>query len=179
MRKLNIFLVIGMLVTFLAHGIMGAIKLFGADANSLKPAAVACLCFMTAHVIVTSVLTVQTLHARRISGAGYFKDNLLFWARRVSGFAILIPLVMHLLIFSSPDSGAFRLQAFTEGRMISQILLAAALACHVLTNIEPALISFGVKDTKAFSHDIMFVFSSVILFAGAAFVVYWLRWARI
>ena len=39
MRKLNMFLVVGMLVTFLAHAVMGALQLSGANTNTLKPLA--------------------------------------------------------------------------------------------------------------------------------------------
>ena len=179
MRKLNMFLVLGMLLTFAAHGVMGSMRLFGADAPTLKAAAWACVCFICAHIIVTSVLMLQTLRARRLSGAGYFRDNLMFWARRISGFAILIPLVMHIAVFHPSNAGAFRLSAFTTGRLISQIMLVVFIAFHVLTNIEPMLISFGVKKTKAFSHDIMLVISVVLLAAAAAFAVYYARWAAV
>ena len=54
------FLVIGMLLTFIAHAVMGAFKLFGTNADALKPAAWICFCFIFAHVIVTSVLTYQS-----------------------------------------------------------------------------------------------------------------------
>ena len=69
------FLVIGMLLTFIAHAVMGAFKLFGTNADALKPVAWICFCFIIAHVIVTSVLTYQSLYARKKSGAGYFKEN--------------------------------------------------------------------------------------------------------
>lgn len=176
MRKLNMFLVIGMLITFLAHAIMGSLRLFGADANALKVVAWISVAFITAHVIVTTILTIQTLHARKMSGAGYFKENKLFWVRRISGFAIVIPLIMHLVIFRSSNADAYRLQVFTTGRMISQILLVAAIALHVLTNIRPTGIAFGIRGLKKYSTDILFVLTIILLVLMAAFVVYYLRW---
>ena len=179
MRKLNMFLVIGILVTFILHGVGGALRLAGASAGTMTAAAWCCVGLITAHVIVTVILTVQTLQARRRSGAGYFRENKLFWARRISGLVILIPLIMHLTIFRTGSGAAFRLTVFTTGKLISQILLVLAIALHVLTNIKPALISFGVRDTKAFRVDLLFILSVILLLFGAAFVVYYLRWMAV
>lgn len=179
MRKLNMALVAAMLVSFLAHAIMGSMRLFGGDSAPVAAVAWVTLALAAAHVVVTTVLTAQTLHARRRSGAGYFRDNKLFWIRRISGFAILIPLVMHLVIFRSANADVYRLQVFTAGRMISQILLVLAIALHVLTNIRPALIGLGVKDTKAFTVDLLLVLSVLLLMFAAAFAVYYVRWAAV
>lgn len=176
MRKLNLFLVVGMLVTFLAHAVMGALQLSGANTNTLKPLAWVCVGLITAHIVVSAGLTIQTLYACKKSGTGYFRNNLMFWAKRITGLAIVIPLVMHLMIFHSESGDAFRLQVFTSGRMISQILFVAAIALHVLLNIKPLLTGFGVKENRAFSGDIIFVLSVVLLLLAAAFVVYYLRW---
>lgn len=169
-----------MMATFIVHGIMGSMKLMGGNADALKGAAYLCMAFICMHIIVTCILTFETLKARKMSGAGYFKENRLFWARRISGFTILIPLAMHLIIFSGTNSGgAFRLVEFTAGRLASQIILVITIAFHVLTNIEPAMISFGVKSTKAFSHDVMFVISVILLLFCTAFAAYYIRWVRI
>lgn len=177
MRRLNLCLVFGMLVTFLIHGIFGALQIAGADADALKTVAWICLAFVAAHIAVTTVLTVRTLRARRLSGAGYFKDNLLFWIRRISGFSILIPLVMHLLIFRAGNAEAYRLQVFTVGRMLSQILLVATIALHVLTNIKPVMIALGLKGRRAYALDAMLILSILLLLFAVAFAIYYVRWA--
>ena len=179
MRKLNMALVAAMLAAFLAHAIMGSMRLFGGDSAPVAAVAWVTLALAAAHVVITAVLTAQTLHARHRSGAGYFKDNKLFWVRRISGFAILIPLVMHLVIFRSANADVYRLQVFTAGRMVSQILLVLAIALHVLTNIKPALIGLGVTDTKAFAVDLLLVLSVLLLLFAAAFAVYYVRWAAV
>lgn len=176
MRKLNLFIVVGMLVTFLVHAVMGALQLSGANANTLKSLAWVCVGLITAHIVVSVVLTIQTLYACKKSGTGYFRNNLMFWAKRITGFTIVIPLVMHLMIFHSESGDAFRLQVFTSGRMISQILLVVTIALHVMINIKPLLTGFGVKENRAFAGDIIFVLSVVLLLLAAAFVVYYLRW---
>ena len=179
MRRLNMFLVIGILLTFLAHAVMGAVQLLGANADSLKVVARACMSLIVVHVLVTCVLTFRTLRALRRSGAGYFRNNLMFWARRLSGFAMLIPLVMHFVIFSPSNAEAYRLRAFTSGRLVSQLLLVLTMALHIFTNVRPMLISMGVRRGRAIRGDILFVLSAVLLFLTIAFFVYYLRWMRV
>ena len=177
LRKLNMFVVILMLLVFLDHAIFGSIRMAGGNANVVKTEAWIGVGLVVVHVIITSIMGAETLKARRLSGVGYFKDNALFWTRRISGFVILIPLVMHLMIFTPANSDVYRLQVFTTGRLISQIFLVAALALHILTNVKPALITLGVrKDTKAFQIDLILVLSIMLLLFGIAFVIYYLRW---
>ncbi len=177
MRKLNMFLVAAILVTFLAHAITGSLQLAGATSDTPEWIAWVCVAFISAHVVVTTILTVQSLYARKRAGAGYFKDNLLFWIRRISGFVILIPLVMHMTIFSASNAYVYRLQAFTTGRLISQILLVAAIALHVITNIRPMMISFGVKGHRAYAFDIIFIMTVLLLLFAISFAIYYVRWA--
>lgn len=176
MRRVNIFLVIGIILSFLFHSLSGSIRLFGADAGSPKITAYICLAFAGLHFIITTILTVRTLTAIHKSGKSYFRENKLFWTRRITGFVLIIPLLMHLLIFSGTGDEAYRLVFFHSGRLISQILLIAALALHILTNIRPALIGLGIKAGRLLSADICFVLSAVLLLCCCAFCVYYLRW---
>ena len=178
MRRLNLILVAGMLVSFLVHAIIGSMHLMGAQSNlrALMIAADFLVAFMAAHVVVSIIFSVRTLKAIKKSGAHYFKNNLLFWARRISGFLIIIPMIMHLMIFHSPKSEVYRLSAFTAGRLISQILLVAAIALHVLINVKPALMGFGVKGHRKFAGDIIFVLTILLFIFAIAFFIYFLRW---
>ena len=179
MRKLNIVLVICIIVSLLLHAITGSMQLVGASVVPQKTIARVTVVFVCAHMIVSLILTVQSLIAMKRSGAGYFKDNLLFWARRISGLTIPIPLIMHLAIFMARDVEAYRLKAFTTGRLISQLLLVAAIALHVLCNVKPALISLGIKDRKSYGADIIFILSVLLLFFAVAFAIYYIRWAAV
>ena len=172
------FVVIAMLIAFLAHGVMGSFKLIGADTDSLKLVARVGMGLAVVHIIIVSILTYRTLYARKKSGAGYFKGNGLFWARRISGFTVIIPLVMHLSIFSPSNSGAYRLEVFNTGRLISQILLVLTLLVHILTNIRPLFIGMGIKGFKRYLVDILLVTSVILLVFAVAFVIYYLRWMR-
>ncbi len=179
MRRINLFLVIGIAVTFVLHSVGGALKLFGGDAQSLKPVAVVCVVLICLHTLAGIYLTVKTCVSLHRSGRGYFRNNLMFWARRISGLTIIIPLIMHIMIFQGTGDEAYRLVYFNTGRLISQILLLVSLALHVMINVKPMLISTGVRNTKAFSGDIWFILSVLLLFLCAGFFVYYLRWAAV
>ena len=165
-----------MFASFAAHGIIGALQLAGADGSVQKTVARVCAAFVLAHVIVTVYLTAKTLYARRKAGVGYFKNNELFFARRISGFAVIIPLVMHLFIFTSSNAGSYRLQVFTTGRLISQILMVLTIAVHVITNIKPLMISLGTKSYKKLALDFILVIAVLLLLFSLAFLIYYLRW---
>ena len=179
LRMINFFAVAGILVSFLIHSISGSVRLFGAQGISPKISARICMLFVVVHVIVSAILTVKTVKTIRKSGKSYFGENKLFWARRISGFALLIPLVMHLLIFRGTGDDAYRLVFFHSGRLVSQILLAACLALHIIMNIRPMLIGMGAKQRGLLSADICFVLSVVLLLCCCAFCFYWLRWVAV
>ena len=176
MRRLNLFLVAGMLLSFLAHGITGSLGMSGANIAVSEVLSYITLAFTCAHVLVTLVLTGETLYVRHRAKAGYLRGNGMFWARRISGLAIVVPLVMHLVIFSPKNEGAYRLTAFTRGRMISQILLVLAVALHAFLNIRPVLIALGIRQKKAVSVDVFIILAVLLLLFGAAFFIYYMRW---
>lgn len=180
MRKLNIGLVLGILVTFLLHAITGAMQIAGGQSQTSKTIAWICVAFICAHIIVGMILTYQTLHACRMSHTNYFKGNELFWIRRISGLVIMIPLIMHLVIFRAHgDGNTYRVVAFTAGRLISQILLVASIALHVLTNIKPLMIGLGINDHRGYTIDVLLVLSVLLLLFAIAFFIYYLRWMAV
>ena len=122
----------------------------------VSPKLSARLCILLVQFTLSSpaILTVKTLLTIKKSGKGYFRENLLFWTRRISGFALII-------------DEAYRLVFFHSGRLISQILLAACLALHIIMNIRPMLIGMGAKQRGLLSADICFVLSVVFYYSAA------------
>ena len=117
MRKYNAVLSMGILVLFLVHAIAGGLQMAGflpGGSQVMKVLAWVMLGLIAVHIVIGCKLTADTLRAIKRSGASYFKENQLFWTRRISGFTILIPLVMHLFIFRESNAEAYRLQVFTE-----------------------------------------------------------------
>ena len=88
----------------------------------------------------------------------------------------MILLCFHMFAFGKTTNGVFQLKPFTTVKLIAQILLVLSIALHVLTNIRPALISFGARGLKQHAGAILIVLSLVLLVFITAFIIYYLRW---
>ena len=179
MRKWNAVLSMGILALFLIHAIAGAFQLFGfipGGSALMQALAYAMVCLIFIHFVIGIKLTADTFKALKKSGASYFKENKLFWIRRISGFAVMIFVLFHIMIFIGRNDGAYRLNLFEGIQLASQLLLVLSVAVHVITNIKPLMLSIGAKSYRAFLTDVILVLSVLLLFMGVAFVIYYLRW---
>ena len=179
MRKWNGILTILIMILFLAHGIMGSFQLYGVGSSALKHTARAAMVLVILHGLIGAKLTADTIRTARRTDVAYIRQNLLFWARRVSGFALLVFLVLHMTAFSAGNAGAYRLKWFTSGKLVTQFLMILALAVHLISNIRPTLITFGIKGLQKKTGHILFALSVLLLFMAAAMIIYYLRWNRI
>ena len=180
MRKWNALLCMSILVLFLIHGIAGGFQLTGilpGGNRFLSIAAYTMTVMVLVHAVLGIILTVQTLKAQKQAGVSYFRENTLFWLRRISGFAVMFLLLSHVLIFEGTKrGGVFRLHFFGRLQLLSQILMVLAVAVHVLTNIKPLMTALGIRKYRRFLLDLLLILSVLLLFAGVAFVIYYLRW---
>ncbi len=179
MRRFNAILTAVILLLFLLHAILGSFQLIGVGNTAVKAAAWVAAVLILIHAVIGVKYTVDTLRVWRKTGVSYFRENRLFWARRVSGFAVMVLLFFHFTAFGENSGSVYRLKYFGTAELSVQVLLAAAIALHVLTNVKPMLISFGIRGLKARAADLLLVLSVLILFFAAAFIVYYLRWNRI
>ena len=179
MRKWNAITAMAVLVLFIIHAIAGAMIMTGMMEGGktflliLTDIMVALICL---HIVFGVIFTGQTMKACKKSGVSYFKNNKLFWTRRISGFVIILFIIFHLMIFAGSDGGVFRLHLFAGAQLITQLLLVASIAVHIITNVRPVLIAFGIRKLKPRAVDILFVLSVILGFIAAAFIIYYLRW---
>ena len=178
MRKANAILSAAIIALFLLHSFIGAGEMIGFIEGGLmfgKVVAFILLAVIAIHVFIGLKLTCDTLIAMKRSGVGAFRENKLFWIRRISGFAIVIFLTAHIIVFlGSYDEGIFVLTPFLVPELITAVLFVAALAVHILTDIKPLTIALGLKSGKALT--VMLVISVFLLFSAAAFTFYFVRW---
>ena len=99
MRKWNTILSVLMLLIFMIHGIMGSFMLNGVGSSAGKLLAWIGVGILVVHTVIGVILTVQSLQTAKQSGKMYLKQNVIFWARRASGMAILILLLFHIGFF--------------------------------------------------------------------------------
>lgn len=180
MRKCNAILTVLILLLFLYHLLYGAMELAGmvrggsAVFGALSDVLIA---LIFAHIVIGIILTAQTLKAERQAGVSYVKQNRLFWVRRISGFALFLFMLAHVLIFTGTTTGGvYRLKEFTAFRLATQILLVLSLLLHLCTNITPLKIALGITDKRSVKTDVILVLAVLLLLAGLAFVLYFVRW---
>ena len=176
MRRVNAILSAIILVLFALHGVLGAFQLMDAGTAIVKALSQTLEALVMIHFIIGVKLTYDSVRVWRRTGAPYFRQNALFWARRLSGLAIMALIGFHANAFSYQAEGVLRLHWFTAGRLTAQLLLVASLAVHIIANVKPMLIAFGVRRLKPRAGDILFLASALLVLMTAAFIVYYLRW---
>lgn len=179
MRRVNAWLGVAIIVLFLVHGIAGGYQLAGilpGGNQVLTVLAWVLVALVVAHVVIGTILTVQSVRASRVGGKVYAKENAAFIVRRVSGFAILIFLVAHVVIFYGDySSGSYRLSLFEGPQLVLSICLVVSLAVHILSNIKPLFIGLGVNQ-KSRRTDLVIILAVVLVFCAVMFSVYFYRW---
>lgn len=179
MRKFNSILTAVIMVLFIVHGFLGALNMLDAAVVITKHMARFMLVLIAVHTVLSCVLTVQAIRTWKVTKAPYFKENTLFWARRISGIAIMILLAFHVTAFMSTSSDSFALSFFDGFRLAANILLVVSIAVHVITNVKPVLISFGIRSLRPRAGDILFFLSILLVLFIVGFIVYYIRWNTI
>jgi hypothetical protein len=170
---------IGLVVLLLLHGIAGGFQMTGiipGGSSLLEALAWIMIALLAVHFVIGVILTAKTIHASSRAGATYVKENMLFWIRRLSGFALALLLILHLLVFVQTGTGVFRLHDFGIQELLGQMLLLTSLTIHLLCNIRPLAIALGLHRGSGYGRDILWILAIVMAFCALAFVVYYLRW---
>lgn len=180
MRKANAIVTVLIMVLFLIHLIWGGLELAGMTkgGSSLFTAlSHTMILFIVIHIGIGVITTAQTIRSVRRAGVSYFRQNRLFWIRRISGFALMLFMICHVVIFAgTQESGSYRLSLFGGAQLLTQILMVVCLMLHLLCNITPLRIALGIEDRHRFRTDVLLVLAVLLLLAGAAFAVYFIRW---
>ena len=179
MRRFNAILTAVILVLFIVHAVLGSLTMVDAAMILTKHLARLILMLIAAHMVLGCILTARAIKTWKMTKAPYFKENTLFWARRISGIAIMILLVFHMLSFMSTTAEIFTLPYFGGAYLAANILLVVSIAVHTITNVKPVLISFGIRKLKPRAGTILFVLSVLLLLFIIAFIIYYFRWNTI
>ena len=180
MRKLNTILTVLIMILFLDHAIFGSLQMFGANnVTVMKVTSRICATLIFIHAVIGVKLTIDSIRVWSKTGAPYFRENGIFWARRISGLAVMILIFFHMFAFGHTVDGVYQLKPYTTGKMIAQILFILSIALHILTNVRPMLIALGARPLKRYVPDILIVLSIVLLVFTAAFIIYYLRWKAV
>lgn len=178
MRKYNTVISILIIILFLIHAIAGSFKLLGivqGGSPILRIISFTMLILIIAHILIGIKLTIDSIKIGRKSGKFYLRENALFWTRRVTGFAMILLIICHVIMFTNRGE-VFRLNSFKEVQLVLSVIFVLTLLVHLLTNIKPLLISFGISGIRIYIKDILLVLAIILLISTFAFVIYYLRW---
>lgn len=176
LRKINTILSVFLLLIFLLHGIIGAFMLLGIGSSVGKILTWIGVGVLIIHTVIGVVLTIQTIGVSKSNRNNYMKQNVIFWARRASGLAILILLFFHIGLFGGVKEGAYILFPFTTVKMVTQLLMIGAFFLHLFINIRPLLVSLGIIHYKERRGDIYLILSILLLFITGSVIIYYIGW---
>ena len=181
MRRFNAILSMTILALFVLHVVIGSLQLAGVMPGGsviMQAAAYIMAAGIAVHAVIGVKLTADTLIAQKRAGASYFKENRLFWIRRISGFAVMLFIASHIIIFlGNNDKGSYRLNLFDIPELVSSLLLVISVLVHVVTNIRPLANALGARRFGEFIAEAAVVISMLLLAAGVGFVIYFIRWS--
>ena len=176
MRKWNHILARIILFLFLIHALMGSLMLLEVSTVSIAPLSWILLTAVGIHGVLGIFSTIAAVKSGKESGRWYWKENAVFWIKRVSGLAVFLLIIFHITAFTTSVNGRYFLKEFTVFRMAAQILLLLAIFIHLAVSIKSMLIAGGTIDFKEKTVDWMLVLSVLILFFTAAVLVYFIHW---
>lgn len=178
-RLANAVVAVAMVVLLAVHGVGNALQLVGIGTPTQVVLGWALLVIACLHVLFGIVLTAETLRAQKSAGVSYPGLNKRFWVARISGLAIAVFVIAHVIQFMQVGDGPVRLAYFGSMQLACQILLVVSVVVHVAANAKPLMISLGVPRPGGRALDLALVVSAIMLIAGIAFVVYFCRWSVI
>lgn len=167
-----------MIILLIIHAVWGAFQLSGIvpGGNIIrKVLSYILVAAVAVHVVIGIKLTIDTLVEIHRSGASYFRNNLEFWVRRISGLALILFIIYHIIIFTGESGDVFRLQTFGGLQLAAHIMLTVALIIHLVFNIKPLFVALGIADRK-FIKDIAIILTIVLTLCAVGFIIYYLRW---
>ena len=179
LRAANAVLSAVMMALFLIHGVGNSFQMIGVGTPLSKALSHTLLMTCAIHAAIGVVLTVRTLRAQREAGVSYPARNVRFWLVRVSGLAIAVFVVAHVLVFLRPHQDVIRLAPFQATQLSLSLALVVSMAAHVLANMEPLMVSLGVPMPGERAADLMLVLVALLALMGVAFCIYYLRWSVI
>lgn len=178
LRKVNAWVSLAIIILFLIHAIAGGYQMAGilpGGNQVLTILAWILVALIGLHIVIGTILTIESVRTSKRSGKFYAGENAAFIIRRVSGFAILVFMVAHIVIFYGNYTNGYRLNLFEGPQLVLSICLLVSLAVHILCNIRPLFISLGLDQRKR-RLDLLIILAAILVFCLIMFIVYYYRW---
>lgn len=176
MRKWNNRIALLILILFLLHGLIGSLVLLGVSTVTFYFIPLLLFICVIIHTILSIISTVHTIKCCSKGGKWYLKENASFWAKRISGIAILFLLIFHIQAYTTSVNGVYFFKEFTLIGLISQLLFIFAIFLHLLLSLKSLLIAKGVLKWKERKIDLTLILSIFTVFFTIAIITYYINW---
>ncbi|MBQ8971605.1 MAG: pilus assembly protein PilX [Clostridia bacterium] len=176
LRKINAAISILLIVIYMLHGVLGSFTLLEISPWAGKALARFGLVLIGIHVLLGAILTVQAFRVSAQKGEKYYKQNALFWTRRISGLVLALCIAFHIGAFGETKAGRYVLVPFTTLKLIAQLMLIASLFIHIFINIRPLMLHIGSLKFRERRIDIFLALSVLLLFFTATMIIYYIGW---
>ena len=176
MRASNAMLSVLLLVLLLVHAVAGGFVMLGINGSTAKILSWSTLVLAAIHAAFGIIFTVDAVMNSCSGSFKYLKANASFWAVRISGIALLLLLCFHVGAFGTQRSGQFVLFEFTLLRLITHLLMVAALGVHILSALRPMLTAAGLGKGLRISPSLMMFLSVMTLFFAVSVITYYVMW---
>ena len=148
MRKINAILALLAALLFFDHAVFGGLLSLGAEIEVKKPIALVLTAVAAVHGIISLIVTFKKGKTTARPGASYWKENLTYWSRRISGIVILLVLLFHGHAMVIGSDGIRKIDKMQPAGGVINMLLPVSVCIHLLTNVRPMLIALGIRITK-------------------------------
>ena len=169
MRKFNTVIVLLIMLLFIDHITFGSLHFLGTKFGIAAPFAMTMMILVLIHAAVSIIITIRAEVAGFKTKARYNKENRQFWLRRVSGMAILVLAIAHVVLMQKGSDGVPKISRMPKVFNLLLPLLLLSVGVHISQNIRPLLISMGVKNREKKEKIIKLL---IILFTIIAIVSY-------
>ncbi len=145
LRKWNTIAAAVLVGLLLVHGLLGCYRLLGFQTAGGRLLGVIMLGLLVFHASAGFFFSFSAMRNCKFGKPWYLAANWMFWARHISGLAILILIPLHFYTYGvMANNGGFLVLPFPFTRLLAQILLIAAILIHLVLSLRSFLMKFFV-----------------------------------
>lgn len=172
MEKFHPLLAALLLILLLAHLISGAVTLLTGSFVSRRWLLYMFLAAVCLHAAVALWRTLR--HKRLRDLLAYPGKNKTFWLRIISGVAVLVLVLIHRTLWTERTGFGILPKSFGQGSLAVQMLFVAVLLIHILSNLRPLFLDFGMEASSWKKKCLQGFFLAALCGAAVCVVAYYL-----
>lgn len=175
-RTLNSWIGKLLVLLFAVHGLAAGYMLAELTYISwVKSVGYAACGLLVLHGLIAIVLSLDAWRAGR-AGKWYWRENTIFWLRRLTGLALLIFLFFHFGAYGGMVGGRYQLREFTTVLYLAQLGLLLSCILHVGVSVKGMLIADGITKYGMWRNISFLILAALLVLMAAAVTMYYAAW---